>query len=138
MKLDRPTRDFDRKSDVDRHLERLLNDMADLVPHDGPAEADDFIMAQVTFSHEGKPVSECTEEIRVVPRVSFPDAILDGFDKLIVGSKVGDKKEASVTISHDAANEELRGKEVKAEIEILDVKKMKLAQAGRSDFEDVG
>lgn len=137
MSLERPTREFDKK-DIDRHLERLLKDMADLVPHDGAAEADDFVMAQITFTHEGNAVSECTEEVRVVPRLSFPDAYCDGFDKLIAGSKTGDKKDTTLTISHDAANEDLRGKDVKAEIEILDVKKLKLPKIDEATLSTLG
>ncbi len=137
MEIDRPTRDFDKK-DIDKHLERLLNDMAELIPHDGEAEADDFLMAQITFSHDGKTVSECTEEVRIVPRLSFPDAFCDGFDELMKGSKAGDKKETTLTISHEAANEDLRGKDVKAEIEVLDVKRMKLPKLDEATLSSLG
>ena len=137
LKIERPVQEFE-KQDIDRHLERLLRDMADLVPHEGPAEADDFIMVQINFSHDGKPISECTEEIRVVPKLSFPDGYCDGFDKLMVGAKTGDKKEATLTISHDAANEELRGKDVQAEIEVLDVKKLKLPELDESTLKVLG
>lgn len=137
LALERPFREFDRK-DIDKHLERVLGDVADLVPHDGPAEADDHVMVQISFSHDGKPVSECTEELRVLPRVSFPDAMCDGFDKLIIGAKTGDKKTTKLTISHDAPNEELRGKEVEAEIEVLDVKKVKLPELDEATLSELG
>lgn len=137
MSLERPQKEFDKK-DVDKHLQRLLSDMADLVPHDGAAEADDFVVANIKFSHDGTLVSECTEEVRLVPRLSFPDAFCDGFDKLMVGSKTGDVKEATLTISHDAANEDLRGKELKAEIEVLDVKKVKLPALDESTLSGLG
>jgi trigger factor len=95
-------------------------------------------MAQIKFTHEGETVSECTEELRLFPRLSFPDAVCDKFDELMVGSKVGDKKEATLTISHDAANEDLRGKDVKAEIEVLDVKKMKLPTLDDATLKTLG
>ena len=82
MTLERPVKEFG-KEEVTNHMQRLLGDMANLVPKDGPAEAGDFIMAQIAFTHDGKPVTECTEEIRIVPRLSFPDAFCDGFDKLM-------------------------------------------------------
>ena len=137
LKLERPTKEFGRE-DVDKHLEKLLRNLAELAPYDGPVKSDDFIMAQINFTEDGKEVSECTEEIKVVPRLSFPDAFLDGFDELIVGCKVGDKKEATVTISHDAANEALRGKEVAAAIEVLDIKQVKLPELDEETLENLG
>ena len=137
MSLERPVREFG-KDDVTNHLERLLGDMANLVPKDGPAEAGDYIMAQISFTFEGKQVTECTEEIRIVPRLSFPDAFCDGFDKLMIGSKTGDKKTTTLTISHDAANDELRGKDVEAEIEVLDVKKIELPKLDEATLSSLG
>ncbi len=137
LSLERPEKEFDKK-DIDRHLEQLLHDMADLVPHEGPAEADDFAVVQIQFTHDDQPVSDCTEEVRIVPRLSFPDGYCDGFDKLMVGCKTGDKKETTLTISHDAANEDLRGKDVKAEIEVLDVKKMTLPKLDEATLSSLG
>lgn len=137
LKLDRPTCEFDRKA-IDKHLQRLLSDLADLVPHDGPAEADDFVMVQISFTHEGNAVSECAEEIRIAPRLSFQDAACNGFDELMIGCKVGDKRETTMTISHDAANEELRGKDVKAEIEVLDVKRTSLPKLDEATLQSLG
>lgn len=137
LKLDRPTREFDRK-DVDKHLQRLLGDVADLVPVDSPAEADDYLMVQITFTAGSKLISECTEEVRVLPKISFPDAMCDGFDKLMIGAKAGDKRQTKFTISHDAPNEELRGKDVDAEIEVLDVKKVKLPELDPATLSELG
>ena len=61
------------------------------------------------------------KQFESVPQLSFPDAILDGFDKFVIGAKKGDSKEATVLVSHDAANEDLRGQEVSVNIEMLDV-----------------
>ena len=81
LKLDRPTCEFDRKA-IDKHLQRLLSDLADLVPHDGPAEADDFVMVQISFTYEGNAVSECTEEIRIAPRPQLPRCSLQWFRRV--------------------------------------------------------
>ena len=137
LTLERPTHEFSRE-DVDKHLERLLRDTADLVPHNEPATADDFAVVQIAFTHEGKAVSECTEEIRIVPRVSFPDAVLEGFDTLMTGVTVGEKREATLSISHDAANEELRGQDVQAEIEVLDVKRLTLPKLDETTLAELG
>ena len=120
LELERPQKEFDAK-DIDRHIERHLGNVANLVPVDRAAESDDCLMIQMTFSNDGKTVSECTEEVRIAPKISFPDAVCDGFDKLIIGASKGETRQTKVTVSHDAPNEPLRGKEIDAEIEVLDV-----------------
>lgn len=137
LQLERPAKDFDRK-DVDKHLERLLGDVADLVPVDRPAEAGDYLMVQITFSVDGKTVSECTEEVRLAAKISFPDAVCDGFDKLMIGATTGDKRQTKVTVSHDAPNEELRGKEMDAEIEVLDVKQKSIPAIDEATLSALG
>ena len=137
LKLERPTKAFDRK-DVDKHLERLLGDVAEMAPVDRVAEAGDFLVVQISFGYEGKVVSECTEEVSIAKKISFPDAVFDGFDKLMLGSKAGDKREATVTISHDAPNEALRGKEVTASIEVLDVMERKLPALDDATLSELG
>ena len=56
----------------------------------------------------------------------------------MIGCKVGDKRETTMTISHDAANEELRGKDVKAEIEVLDVKRTSLPKLDEATLQSLG
>lgn len=137
LKLERLAKEFDRK-DVDAHLQRILGDSADIVPHDGKAEANEYVMVQMTFSRDGKTISECTEQVRITPRLSFPDAIIDGFDKLMVGAEKGDKKETTLRIGHDVANEELRGEEVTVAIEVLDVMKIVLPELDDAMMSELG
>ena len=137
LKLDRPTKEFDRK-DVDKHVERIMGDAANLVPVDRSAEDGDYLMVQITFSSEGREVSVCTEEVRIAPKISFPDAVCDGFDKLMIGAETGEKRQTKVTISHDAPNEELRGKELEAEIEVLNVSEMTLPELDEATLESMG
>ena len=137
LELERPTKEFGRK-EIDQHLQQHLGNSADLVPVDRPAQVDDFLMLQITFSADGKVVSECTEEVRLTSSVSFPDALWSDFDKLMVGVKTGEKREAKLTISHDAPNEALRGAEVSAEIEVLDVKEAKVPEIDEVTLEAMG
>ena len=78
------------------------------------------------------------DEFRVVPRISFPDTVIEGFDKLMMGAKVGDRRQATLTISHDAANQELRGQDVQADIEVIDVKRMELPNLDEATLRDLG
>jgi trigger factor len=128
LKLEKPTRSFTSK-DVDRHLEKLVRGQARLVPYNGPAELEDFVVVNMTFRHQGKVVSECQEQtIRVAPLLSFPDGNLEGFGKLISGARAGDDRTATITVSHDAANEEICGQDVNVEIEVLEVKRRELPE----------
>ena len=60
----------------------------------------------------------------MLPTLTFSDATYEGFDKLVVGAKAEETKKVELTISDFAENEELQGKTVELEIEILDVKRV--------------
>ena len=126
LELERPTREFSA-ADIDQHLEGMLSSQGALTPHEGAVEERDYIVANVKFSHDGEIVSELEEQtIRALPTLSFADGLIEGFDKLIVGAKADDKKSTKVTVSHDAPNEELQGKDVDVEFEILEAKRLEL------------
>src|SRR6476659_4564014 len=63
---------------------------------------------------------------------------LDVFDKLMKGVKGGDSRTAEVTLSKDAPNEDLRGKKVALEFEVLDVKKLKLPELTEDFLQELG
>jgi trigger factor len=128
LSIERPTRTFD-DADVDTQLKNLLAGQGHLAPHDGPAAPGDFVTLKVTATHEGKTLSEETHDgVAIRETLTFHDARLEGFDKLLSGAKAGDKRTAEVEIGFDAANEELRGKKVQVELEVLDVKKLGLPE----------
>ena len=128
LKLDRPKMNID-KAAIDSHLEKVLQGMAVLEPVDEAAQAGDFVVLKMDFTHDGKSVSSADEvTARVRPELSFRDGMLSGFDKLMTGSKSGDKKSAEVTVSGEAENEELRGEKVAVDFEVLDVKRMQLPE----------
>jgi len=138
LKLEKPVRKFTKK-DVDDHLKNLLRKYADLVPHKGAADADDYVTVDITFRHEGKVVSKVNEqECRIRPKLSLRDGVLTGFDKLMTGAKEGDKKEAKIKVSADADDEALRGKNVEVEFEVLDVKRLELPKITPELLEKVG
>jgi len=70
--------------------------------------------------------------------LSFADAKIENFDKLLIGAKAGDKKTVDVTISDDAEEESLRGQTVKAEIEVLDVKRLELPEMTTAFLDRIG
>lgn len=138
LKVDRPVYEF-TEADVDRRLQNLLHEYGHLVPHDGPAESGDYLVCNLTFRHDGDVLSRGEEEtIRLRPVLSFRDGRIEEFDKKLAGVRGGETRELKATLSVDAPNEKLRGKEVTAEVEVLDVKKLELPELTPQFLADVG
>lgn len=141
LELERPTREFSA-GDIDQHLEEMLSAQGALTPREDAVEERDYIVANVTFTHEDTEVSLMEEQtIRALPVLSFADGLIEGFDKLVVGAKAGEKISTKVTVSHDAPNEDLQGKDVDVEFDILEVKRLELPELDEdmlSRFGDFG
>ncbi len=124
MNLERPEREFTDK-DIDKEIERMSAQFSDLTPVDEPIRLKDYAVCNITSRFGDKVVgSQEEQKIQVLPTLSLADATIEGFDKLMVGAKADEKKTIEVEISEHADNEELRGKTVELEFEILDVKRL--------------
>jgi trigger factor len=138
LKVERPMRDF-TDADVADNLEQMLARYGQLVPFEGAAEAGDYVTANIRVTHEGKEIAREEERVlRLRPTLSFLDGMLEGFAKLLAGTKAGDKKAGKVELTQDAPNEELRGKKVDVEFEVLDVKKLKLPELTADFLQEMG
>lgn len=138
LTLEKPVHEYNDE-DIDRNLRKLLSKYGQLAPVDGPAEADDHVVVNITFSKDGQEVSSLTEETVQLKKVlSFADAKIEGIDKLLIGTKAGDKKTVNVTVSNDAEEESLRGQTVSAEIEVLDVKRLELPELTNAFLDRIG
>jgi len=138
LKLSRPVREF-TDQDVDEQLEKMLTRFGQLTPHDGPASDGDYLTVNITSTHDGQQVEVDEERVlRIRPTLSFRDGKLEAFDKLVEGAKSGDKLSSKVELTQDAPNEELRGKTVDVEFEILDVKRLKLPELTEEFLKEMG
>ncbi len=138
LKLNRPVREFS-DADIDEQLEQMLSRYGQLVPVEGEAAEGDYISANITSTHDGKQLAHESETVvRIRPMLSFRDAKLEGFAKLMKGVKEGDKRTAEVTLSKDAPNADLRGKKVELEFEVLGVKKLKLPELTEEFLQEIG
>jgi trigger factor len=138
LSLKRPVREF-TDADIDEQLEQMLARYGQLVPHNGPAEEGDYVSVNITGSATGRQVSREEEAVvRVRPTLSFRDARLEDFAKLMKGAQAGDRRTADVTLSKDAPNTELRGKKVALEFEVLGVKKLKLPDLNEDFLQEIG
>ncbi len=138
LKLSRPVREFSDQ-DIDEQLEKMLTRFGQLTPHDGPAGDGDYLTVNITSQHDGQQVEADEERVlRIRPTLSFRDGKLEGFGKLVEGAKAGDKRSGQVDLTQDAPNEELRGKKVDLEFEILDVKRLKLPELTEEFLQEMG
>lgn len=138
LKLERPVRQFS-DADVDAQLKRVLSQNGRLVPFDGAAASGDYLVLNLSFRNAGQEISGVKEEtIRIRPTLSFRDGRIEDFDKLMKGVKAGDKRTGKAKLANDAPNETLRGAEIDAEFEILEVKKLELPELTSELLDQLG
>jgi trigger factor len=138
LKINRPVREF-AEEDIDQQLEKMLTRFGQLTPHDGAAGAGDYLTVNLTTSHDGRQLVHDEERVtRIRPTLSFRDGELTGFDELMAGVKAGDKRSGKVALTQDAPSEELRGKEVDVEFEVLEVKQLKLPELTEDFLQEMG
>lgn len=128
MELHRPVHEV-TDEDIAIARQRLLARNGQIVPHDGPAEAEDFAVCNFKFTHKGEVLREFEElTVRIMPTLMFQDGRIDQFDQLMIGAKAGDTREVSIRIPVTAPNVDLRDEEVQVSIELLDVKRVELPE----------
>ncbi len=138
LKIDRPVRDF-TDEDVNTQVSQMLARYGQLAPHEGAAEEGDFLTLNISTISDGEQVASAEElVVRVRDTLSFADGELSGFSKLMVGATADDKKAAKLTLTQDAPNAELRGKEVDLEMEVLEVKRLKLPELTEDFLQELG
>lgn len=141
LSLERPEREF-TEEDIAAHLTNLSTQFSDLVPVEEAVQKNDFVVCNIT-SKDGENVVQTSKEetVQVKSTLSLADATIEDFDKLLVGAVADDKKTVEVEISEHADNEDLRGKKVEIEFEVLDVKRVEAkdsaALAEKLGFESV-
>ncbi len=138
MKLERLTRDF-TKQDVDRQLEQMLSREGQLTPTQEAAKPDDYVVVNIHVQHDHHPLATVEEQtLRIRPVLSFRDGRIEDFDKLMDGVRAGERRTATLTISHDAAVERLQGEEVTVEFEVLEVKTLELPPLDEAMLKQLG
>jgi trigger factor len=124
LKLTRPEHEF-TEAEVNSEVRKFCERFGDVAPIDEAIELGDLVTCNVTSRYEGKTVAS-EDELQVYVRqgLSLSDSNVENFDKLMLGAKAGDKPVATVKVSEFSENEQLRGKNVEIEFEILDVKRV--------------
>ena len=128
MHLKRPTQTFTDR-DVNLEKMRVLERFGQKVPKDGPVEVGDYVTVDMTSRLDGKVLGTAKELVlRCDDSVSFRDGIASKFGEQMKGAKAGDKRTVDVQLTEAVSNDQLRGKSVKAELEVKDVKSLRLPE----------
>ncbi len=138
LTIKRPTRET-TDEDVDAYLERFLSQYAELVPREEAAEKGDYVSFSIKFEHDGEAVHKLDDVmIQLKPTLRFQDAELEGFDDLIAGAATGDVREATVTVSTESENLEMRGENISATFTIGEIKQLQPPELSKEFLERVG
>ncbi|HVA50363.1 MAG TPA: trigger factor [Pirellulales bacterium] len=138
LQIERPVREFTAK-DIERQMKELLAKHGRLVPFDGPAETGDYLTLNIAFKHGETLISSVSEEVILIrPTLSFRDGKVEGFDRLMQGAVAGEKRVGQAKLAVDAPNQELQGKTITAEFEVLEVKKLELPELTKTFLEQIG
>ncbi len=138
LSLERPVLKISDKH-VDEHLMRTLDQFVAGEATDSPCQAGDSVTLDGSFEYEGREIARFEEEkITVRSKLSFGDAVIDGFDKLIAGKVEGDVFSTTVTLSDSAADEELQGKEVTATFEIVEIRRIEVGELSDATLGSLG
>lgn len=125
--------------DVQAAIDRVLAKYATLEASDEPAELGDKLLITAEFKQNGKVVSEMEEElVTLEKRLSFTDAVCSDFGDLMVGVKEGESRTGKVKLADGIANEELRGQELDATFQVVEVFKRDLPKMTPSFLEELG
>jgi len=126
--IEKPVRQFGRE-DVDRLLERLVEEKAPVAPYEGPAKLGDYLSCDMTVEADGEPIASHKEQMFRLRRVlTFPDAQIEGIDQLLVGVRPGDRRQTQVVISEQAPAARWRGKTVTVHFDVREVKRVELPE----------
>jgi trigger factor len=126
--LKKPVRQF-TDDDVAEELNRILSEDGQLVPKDGPAEKNDFIIVDMLTTFGNQKLGEASEiTLRVDDTMTFKDGIASKFGETVIGARAGDKRVVDVSVTDSVSLPQLRGQTVQAQLDIKDVKKMRLPE----------
>ncbi|QDU81696.1 Trigger factor [Polystyrenella longa] len=121
LKIERPNWEISDE-DINAFMKRYAEQYGESSEKDGEVAGGDTIVCSVEFAKEGEVINKMTDlRLQVRSTLRFHDAELKDFEKLVSGSKAGDKVETDIKISDEAEKVELRGETLKATFKITSV-----------------
>ncbi|WP_435015681.1 trigger factor [Tundrisphaera sp. TA3] len=127
-------------SDIDGQVKAFQERYAQLVPKlEGGAEVGDFITANLVFHKDGKTYNEAKEiQFRLQPELRFQDGSVPAVDKVLVGVKPDETREADAVIGTSSPDPELRGQNIRVTFNVLDLKTLRLPELNADFFRSTG
>jgi trigger factor len=123
IKLIRRTKQI-TEEDVDRTLNYVREDFAELHPVEREAKFYDHLIVDMTKHQEGK-----QDKLQNQQLVLDPHNMIKEFQETLIKAKTGDQKEIEVNYRPDFHNKKLAGKNVKYAIKVKQVKEKVLPEA---------
>jgi trigger factor len=138
LTLDRPIH-ATSDEDVAKFKTRYLKQFGELVPEEGAVAPGHIVRVNISATWNGQELVRPSEDrLTVQPTLRFQDGEVAGFDTLMTGAKIGDVREANVTISMEAARVEMRGETVVVKFEVLDVRSIRTPEVDQEFVERMG
>ncbi len=138
LQLTKPVEEISDQ-DVDTAVEGLLSRNAAMEATDDAAVQGDRLLVNVKFTADGRYLSELDEEyVTLTDTLSLSDATCDEFAKVMVGVIEGDTRTVAVTMSDNVDDEEFRGKQVQAEVHVVEVLHRHLPELTPSYLQEIG
>ncbi len=128
------------EADIDAQVKAFRERSAQLVPKlEGGAELGDFVTADLTFHYGGKTYNEAKEiQFRLQQELRFQDGTVPGLDKVLVGAKPGDNRQADARIGSSSPDPVLRGQTIQVSFNVLDLKHLRLPGLDAEFFAKTG
>jgi trigger factor len=108
------------EQDVDKAIENLRNQMAQLVPVERAAQGDDWVLIDFEGKIDGV-VFEGGKATRY-PVLLGSQSLLKDFEENLIGLKAGDSKTFKITFPADYGKKEISGKEAEFTVKLHEIK----------------
>ncbi|MEM6690887.1 MAG: trigger factor [Planctomycetota bacterium] len=138
LALEKPVEKIDDEK-IDKALRRVLRRYGDMEATDEPAELGDQLLVTAVFKDGEKTLVEMDEErITLSDSLSFVDGTSEDFGEKVVDASEGDTRTITIKMSEELDDEELRGKEVSADITLVEVFKLELPELNEDLLAELG
>ena len=128
------------ETDIDEQVKAFQERYAQLVPKlEGGAEVGDFITTDLKFHLGGTTYNEAKEiQFRLQSELQFQDGKVPNLDKVLLGVKPGETREADAQIGSSSPDPNLRGKTIQITFNVLDLKTLRLPALDAAFFASTG
>lgn len=109
------------------YREQFLSSYSALETVAEAAQPGDHVNCSIEFTHQGAVIRKLdSANIRLVDKLNFQDAVLEGCDRILAGVTAGETRTATVKISMQSPVVEMRGEDVTLTFEVSEVQRRAL------------